>query len=297
MEQKKYHSIVRYGHRTTTNVLNKGDYIVIQEKIDGANASFAVVDGELKCWSRNTLLDGSNTLGGFYDWVHNNINKDTLLDGVLYFGEWLTPHKVVYAEEYKKQFFLYDIYNTHLEEYVSFSMVEDEHKRLGLNLVPVFFKGEFESYEQISQYIGRTELGGTIKGEPSGEGIVVKNVSYKDNFGKQMFVKLVVDGFAEFVRQKLPKDPKAMSKTRQLVADCLTQARVDKHLFKMVDEGFLVEDYGIEEMGSILKHLNGVITEDIIKEEMQDFEYEVKQVRKDVGAVLPLIVKQIIKDK
>lgn len=49
MEQKKYHSIIRYGHKSTQDVLNKGDKIIIQEKIDGANASFAVIDGELKC--------------------------------------------------------------------------------------------------------------------------------------------------------------------------------------------------------------------------------------------------------
>jgi hypothetical protein len=30
----------RLGHKTTLGVLNEGDHIVIQEKIDGANASF-----------------------------------------------------------------------------------------------------------------------------------------------------------------------------------------------------------------------------------------------------------------
>ena len=96
MEQKKYHSIVRYGHKSAQDVLNKGDQIIIQEKIDGANASFAVVDGELKCWSRNRELSMSNTLEGFYVWAKQNINVDRLLEGVIYFGEWTAQHKVVY---------------------------------------------------------------------------------------------------------------------------------------------------------------------------------------------------------
>ena len=39
-EMKKYMDVVRLGHKTTEGVLNVGDKIVIQEKIDGANASF-----------------------------------------------------------------------------------------------------------------------------------------------------------------------------------------------------------------------------------------------------------------
>ena len=40
MEQKKYQDITRLGHKSTIGVLGEGDNIVIQEKLDGANASF-----------------------------------------------------------------------------------------------------------------------------------------------------------------------------------------------------------------------------------------------------------------
>lgn len=298
MEQKKYHSIVRYGHKSTQEVLNKGDQIIIQEKIDGANASFAVIDGELKCWSRNKELSMNNTLEGFYVWVKENINVDKLLEGVIYFGEWTAQHKVVY-EGYTKQFFLYDIFNLHLEEYVSFPMVRDEAKRLGLQLIPVFFEGEFESFDQLMSYVGRTELNGKLGGEPCGEGIVVKNMEYRDRFGKQMFVKLVVDKFAEVQKQKAPKDPKKKFSEEELkVRECVTAPRVEKQLFTMIEEGLLERNFGIEEMGKILKHINPLVAEDILKEEMGDFPHvTVGEIQRMISRVLPFIVKEIIKEK
>lgn len=297
MKQKKYHSIVRYGHNSTKGVLNKGDEIIIQEKIDGANASFSVVDGELKCWSRNRELDENNTLEGFYDWACKNIDAEKLLEGVVYFGEWTVRHKIVY-EGYEKQFFLYDIYNLFLEEYVSFSMVQDEAKRLGLQLVPIFFEGEFESFDQLMSYVGRTELNGRLKGNITGEGIVVKNVKYRDKFGKQLFVKLVVDSFTEVLRQKKPKDPnKKLSVDELKVKECLTTARVEKQIFKLIDDGLLNKDYGIEDMGKLLKSVTPMIAEDILKEEMQDSNLTIKDIQKYSSKTLPLIIKEIIKNK
>lgn len=238
-----------------------------------------------------------NTLEGFYIWAKENIEVDKLLDGVVYFGEWTAPHKVVY-EGYTKQFFLYDIYNLHLEEYVSFSMVRDEAKRLGLNLVPVFFEGEFESFDQLMSYVGKTELNGKLGGESYGEGIVVKNVAYRDNFGKQMFVKLVVDKFAEVQKQKAPKDPKKKFTPAELkVRECLTTARVEKQLFKMIEDGQLDRDYGIEDMGYILKTVSPMVAEDILKEEMEECNLTIKDIQVFMCKVLPLVVKDIIKNK
>ena len=297
MEQKKYHKIIRYGHKSTQDVLNKGYYIIIQEKIDGANASFAVINGELKCWSRNRELNESNTLEGFYGWVQQNVQVQKLLEGVVYFGEWTAQHKVSY-EGYMKQFFLYDIYNLHLEEYVSFSVVRDEAKRLGLQLIPVFFEGEFESFEQLMSYVGRTDLGGKLKGKPTGEGIVVKNVNYRDEFGKQVFVKLVIDGFREIQRQKQTKDSKkAFSEAELKVRECVTLPRVEKQVFKMIDNGLLDREYGIEDMGFLLKHTSPMVAEDILKEEMQDFNVTIKDIQTYMVKVLPLVLKEIIKIK
>ena len=41
-EMKKYTDIVRLGHHTTEGVLTENDYVVVYEKLDGANASFTL---------------------------------------------------------------------------------------------------------------------------------------------------------------------------------------------------------------------------------------------------------------
>lgn len=279
------------------------NYLANGVLVHNSNASFMLHEGELLCFSRNTQLDPSNTLSGFYNWVHENIDPDKLLDGVIYFGEWTATHKIVYPNHTKK-FFLFDVYNTHLEEYVNFSMVVDEAMRLGLNLIPVFYRGMYQGYDHLTAFIGMTQLGGILKGKhpetgemiekETGEGIVVKNVNYRDRHGKQLFVKLVVDDFREIQKQKAPKDPNKISETRQLVLSCLTPARIEKHLFKLVDEGVLSPDYTLKDMGFIIKQLGHVIAQDIIDEELQDYTGDTEVIYKDVAKVFPPMLRNII---
>lgn len=269
MTQKKYHDVVRLGHKSTLGVLKEGDNIVIQEKLDGANASFRRIGNELFSFSRNNPLSEENTLGGFYEFVKNlDIH---IGEGLILFGEWLNPHKVKYPE-HAKTFWLYDIYDTVAEKYLPFDTVKVVAETLGLNLVPVFYEGEYQSFEHLQSFVGKTELGGKLGDIDTGEGIVVKNVDYTDRFGNQIFVKLVTDAFREVQKQKAPKDPKIAQTAEQRFVDAtVTEARVEKFLHKFVDEGILDELYGVEDMGTILKNMNVRIKEDILKEEAENF--------------------------
>jgi hypothetical protein len=294
VEQKKYQDITRLGHKTTLGVLSKGDHIVIQEKIDGANASFRRVGNELFAFSRNNPLTPENTLGGFYEFVQNlNIS---IGEGYIFFGEWTNPHKVKYPEHQKK-FFLYDIYNVETGEYLAWDIVKTIGETLGLELVPVFYEGEYISFEHLQGFVGQTVLGGKLGDIETGEGIVVKNVNYKDRFGNQKFVKLVTDVFREVQKQKPAKDPKRELTQEQVFVDqTVTEARVEKMLYKFVDEDILDEHFGIEDMGVILKNMNPRIQEDILKEEseMLPEDYDVKQLSKAVARKVAMTVKKIL---
>ncbi|GAF10703.1 hypothetical protein JCM16418_4922 [Paenibacillus pini JCM 16418] len=132
--------------------------------------------------------------------------------------------------------------------------------RLNLNLIPLLYEGEYVSFENLQSYIGKSVLGNT------GEGIVVKNVDYIDRFGNQIFVKLVSDEYGEIQKQKAPKYPNFQSVESQFVTECLTNARVEKLIYKLVDEDILEDSFGIEELGIILKNLSTRAYEDIMKE-------------------------------
>lgn len=289
-EIKKYMDIVRLGHKTTEDVLNKGDYITITEKIDGANSSFTAIDGVVYGFSRNNPVSEENTLRGFYGFTQT-LDAAKLLPNKRYFGEWLVRHKVDYGDNFNK-FYLFDIYDEELQEYLPLDFVKAEAERLNLNLVPIFYEGEYIDFEHLMSFVGKSKL--TEDGK--GEGIVVKNVNYKDRYGRQIFVKLVSDIFREMQKQKAPKDPSKQPEEFTFVKTFMNRARVEKLIYKLVDEGILDEKFSIEDMGLILKHLGNMVYDDMLKEEIDSLskEFEESKLRKGIGKNLPLMVKEII---
>ncbi|WP_409174242.1 RNA ligase family protein [Brevibacillus fortis] len=300
MEQKKYTDVIRLGHQTTEGVFKEGDFIIIQEKLDGANGSFRYDEetNSIRAFSRNMELHEEENLHGFFQWTQQ-LPKEKIVAGMVYFGEWLNPHKIKYPQ-YEKQFFLFDMYDTAACEYVDFAIVEREGQRLGLQLVPVFYQGEYQGEEHLRSFVGKTALGGKLRDEEIGEGIVVKNADYRDRFGRQLFVKIVTDVFSEVNRQKPTKDPNQPKSEEVLFVErYVTLARVEKFLYKLIDEGLLEETFGVKDMGVILKNLNVSIYEDLLKEEADALPdgYDEKELRKAISKVIPLFVKEIFSEK
>lgn len=299
-EIKKYTDIIRYGKSSTKGVIKEGDIISITEKVDGANASFAL-DNEnqigVSCYSRRLLLEPTNTLQGFYNWVEENIVpiKDKLNPNYRYIGEWTCPHKIKYKEEFTKVFLMFSIWDDETQQYLSDDIVISEAERLGLRTVEYFYYGEFISYEHMSSFIGKSNITEELN---AGEGIVVKNVNYFDNFGKQVFVKLVSEKFAEIQKQRLPKNPNIHEKEVAIIKTVLTKPRVDKLLHKLVDEEELIRDeLRIEYMRKLLKLLGNRVLEDMIKEEQEILgQFEEQLLKRQVSKILPVVLKDVLKD-
>ena len=159
MNHKKFMDIERIKE-VNVNGFEKGDYIVIQEKIDGANSAIRY-DNENDCvvaQSRKNILSISNNLRGMYEWsqtLDKNKVREVLGDNLVFFGEWLCSHTVKYPDEKYNQFYAYDIYDTDAEKYLPQDIVEEKARELGLNFIPVFYKGEFQSWEHCMSFVGR----------------------------------------------------------------------------------------------------------------------------------------------
>jgi hypothetical protein len=289
--QVKYHSIIRHGKNGTHLTVEAGSQVVIQEKLDGANASFKLENGRLRCFSRNQELDEHNTLRGFYNWVMDNIDPKRLFPNFIYFGEWLCQHKVNYGEQNMNKFYLFDVYSEYDNEYLPFSDVECEAEALEINLIPVLYKGEAKDFEFLQSFVGKSKLNAEI----NAEGIVVKNIDYKDKQGNQCFTKIVSKEYAEMQPQPLAKAPMPASEERIFVDTFLTQARIEKHMFKLVDEG-IIDELAIENMGSILKNVGSRIFQDMLDEEVNELpvEFNEKSIKQAIGKVLPSYVKKIL---
>lgn len=177
-------------------------------------------------------------------------------------------HTVKYPDEKYNQFYAYDIYDTDAEKYLPQDIVEEKAKVLGLNFVPVFYKGEFQSWEHCLSFVGKTEMGGEI-----GEGIVVKNQTKLNdpNSRTPFYIKIVSEKFQEthehHVKIVSPEQLKAQEENKALCETIVTEPRVMKILHKLVDEGILPENWGAKEMPIVAKNLCKRIFEDCLKEE------------------------------
>lgn len=282
--------------------LRKGDYIFIQEKIDGANASFMLTEeGEVKCFSRNKELSESEGLRGFYQWVQEKIvpQKDKLAPMFIYFGEWLCQHTAQYEKDFYGNFYLFDIYVKPTGELVDPIHADGLISELGIYTVPRFYYGEYLGIEQLEFYIGKTML---RKDNEGGEGIVIYNETDYDRTGVQQKIKMVSPKFLE-KKGRGGKIPKVVSKDyeelTEIVKSVLTEARVEKMMHKLVDESLIEEDgLVIQNMAKILKAMGDRVYVDILEEEEEMFEgKDLDMVKKICGKNVPKLVKEIILNK
>ncbi|MCM1277154.1 MAG: RNA ligase family protein [Lachnospiraceae bacterium] len=272
MKHKSFMDIERY--KTSFNDgFEKGDHIVIQEKIDGANCAIRY-DSEtdtVVAQSRKKILNLENSLRGFWEWsqtLSKEAVKSILGNNLILFAEWLVPHSVKYPDDRYKKVYCYDVYDTETEHYLPQDKVKDIIAQLGLTYVPVFYDGEFISWEHCIEFVGKTELGGEY-----GEGIVIKNQTKLNNPNTRLpfYTKIVSASFAETKghKQKVidPEKIKAVEENKSLAETIVTKARVEKLLNKFVDEGVLPEDWSSREMSIVAKNLNRAVYDDCIKEE------------------------------
>ncbi len=281
---EKYMKIIRHGKGGTQETLQPGAQITIMEKLDGANASFKVENGKILAFSRNNQLDEHNGLRGFYQWTQT-LDPNSLVEKAIYFGEWLVKHKLDYGEN-MNQFYLFDIYDEDTERYIKFDLVEKQAEKLGLNLCPVFYKGEFQSLDHVLSFVGKSKLGEV------GEGVVIKNYDFTANrHGEQQFTKIVSDEFAEVKQVKKQRIAPTNGLIDEFINNNLTKARVEKILHKLVDEGILEQDYDVTDMGTILKNAGTRVFDDIIEEELDTL---LKHVKAKIGKKLPVVIKEVL---
>ena len=298
MNHKHYIDIQAFETKFA-DAFSKGDHIVIQEKLDGANSSFQydTESDSLISFSRKNMLTSSNTLHGFKT-VVDLLDKEKYkkYPQFRFFLEWLIRHTIPYPAEHYNKFYLFDIYDTDKQEWQPYETVKNLASGLNLTMVPVFYDGEFISWEHISEFIGRTDLGGEF-----GEGIVVKNMTRlgDENNRLPFYTKLVCTDFKEKAARKIkePINPDELAQIqyeKDLTQTIVTKARVQKILHKMVDENILPVDWGFQEMGIVAKNLTRIVYNDCVKEEKEIVEKVGSNFGKYCSSIAMSLAKEIV---
>jgi hypothetical protein len=189
-----YPSVYQVGHSAISNLFD-GE-VQIEEKIDGSQFSFGVLDGEVFCKSKNVRFTPDMAEKMFKKAANTVIELlPNLHDGWQYRCEFLgTPkhNTLAYERTPNKYLILFDI-NTGLEEYMSYEDKKAEADRIGLECVPLLYRGKVETYDQFKQFIELTSILGGCKVE----GVVIKNYSQFTKDKKVAMGKYVSESFQE----------------------------------------------------------------------------------------------------
>lgn len=303
MNQKSYMDIQRLNPAFSDG-FQRGDRIVVQEKIDGANFSirYDESDGTVKSFSRRKILDPLNNLRGAWEWSQTLDPakvRDVLGGNLILFMEWMVPHSVNYPQERYKNAYCYDIYDAETQEYMPQEFVKEKVEQLGLTYVPVFYDGEFISWEHLMEFVGKTELGGDY-----GEGIVVKNQTRLNDPNTRLpfYTKIVADKFCETKAHRASKtvDPDQLAereRVQEVTNSIVTEARVRKMLHKLVDDGVIPVDWNEQNMSVIAKNMSKNIYYDCVKEEPETVAEAGELFGKFAASTSMRIVREILKEQ
>lgn len=194
MSFRPYEKIHRLGKEEVEGILTGTCFV--QEKVDGANASIWMKDGRIHKGSRNNdITDREDTFNGFKPYVdaHEGIQKFFVENGERFtlYGEWLVRHSISYKEMAYRKFYLFDIYDKEKKEYLPINQVYVIAEHYGIDIVPL--RGTFENptHEDLKVFIGMSDFG------DRGEGIVIKNFGFKNEFGDMPYAKVVTENFKE----------------------------------------------------------------------------------------------------
>ncbi|KKK74322.1 hypothetical protein LCGC14_2884940 [marine sediment metagenome] len=279
-----YPSVFALGHSAIADILD-GD-VLVEEKVDGSQFSFANFDGELVVRSKRKQMHPDAPESMFEAAVKTATDLFPLLrEGVVYRAEYLSKPKhntLAYDRVPVANLVLFDI-NPALEEYLSPEEKRAEAESLGLEVVPTFYEGCVESLEHLKVLLEtQSFLGGTTV-----EGVVIKRYDRFTRDKKAMVGKFVSERFKE----KHATDWKKSNPTRtdviqRLIAELRTPARWEKAVQHLAEAGTL--EGSPRDIGQLIKE----IPEDVLKEEREYitealFKYAWPQIRRGLTAGMP----------
>ena len=269
--------------------IEKGEKIVIQEKLDGSNTAIYNDNGKIRYFSGSQELTVEDGLGGFKKWIQQKEDKilENLPNGYVLYGEWLGQGKINYNSLAKQEkiepYYAFDlvkeIINKPTEDedftrvFASIEEMKDIASKIGLKTVPELNVIDFTNYEELKQeYVDnqKSALEGT---DCIREGIVIKTLDGEKR------IKIVADKFQEVksVKNTETKSPFAF------LDKYITPMRICKFLTTIGIENPTKEDYR-----EIFKKLD-ILAQDILEEEKE-------QILKDVSRIIKKQAIPNIKD-
>ena len=266
MEFNKYGKIYRIGHTETEDIFkNEKDLIVIEEKIDGGNFRFMILDQRVIIGSRTQQLtsdEGEDTnMNKMFLRCSNYVRqmiKDLDLkkyEGMIFYGENCIKHTLNYNWDEIPPYLGFDIRKDNV--FINYEERTKLFQELGLKEAPLVEIKQAKEIKEIDDNI--IPISKYAKGKA--EGVVFKNYS------KQIFAKYVSDAFKEDNALAFGGSPKYNNiddtNNGDFIFKYCTNARIDKQIFKLLEEGNKLDM-------PLMKYLSKRVYQDIWEENYQE---------------------------
>jgi hypothetical protein len=291
---KKYLKIKIIGDIENKELFtNPEDELAIEEKIDGANFRFMINNGNIVFGSHTQQITsdiGEDTNVQKYfrrcvDFVrHQLASKDlSKYNNLVFYGECCVMHSISYNWDKIPPFLGFDIYAN--ERFLDVLDAKQIFSELGLDFVPIINYCKVKDF--LSTPLTESIIPKSIFYEGQAEGIVVKNYS------KQIFAKFVSTKFKEVNKNAFGISKKyAEDDDELIVAKFCTNPRIDKQIFKMLEEGIKLEL-------PMMKYLPNRVFTDMIEEHWRDICFEnytlnFRNVKRIITHRCLAVLKQII---
>jgi len=235
----KYQHVERLGSDEVGGIMIGEVYVF--PKIDGTNAH-AWWDGEQMHYgsrTRELSLDKDNA--GFMQEMSECKELNALcmsVPGAHVFGEWLVPHSLkTYRADAWRKLYIFDIVEKKEDEcamhwhYDDLKALCDEHDVEYIPPIRIIQNPTVDNLMKVleqNQYLVQD-------GEGNGEGIVCKNYSFVNKYGRQTWAKIVTSEFKEKHHKEMgaPKTLGTKMVEQEMVERYVTAAEVQKAIAKI----------------------------------------------------------------
>ena len=195
----------------------KGQKLVVEEKVDGANCAISFHNGQMRLQSRGHFLTSGGRERHFAllkSWAacHAEAFYAVLGERYIMYGEWLYAKHTVFYDALPHYFMEFDVLDQSVGEFLSTSRRRELLSGLPIMPVPVLQDGLFESLEDITALV-KPSLYKTVNWREALNAAALQSGSRLDfvekqtedsDFAEGLYIKLedggVVKGRFKFVR-------------------------------------------------------------------------------------------------
>ena len=289
-----YSKVYTLGHRNILGILDNP--VIVQEKIDGSQISFGIIDGELSIRSRGADIYYIDPPKMFKKAVEQILRRyNDLRPGYIYRGEYLSKPKhntLAYERTPIDNIILFDIDKNGLCNYLSPRQMQDESTRIGFEFVPLLYQGK-ATLELLKSFLGTP----SILGGQTIEGVVAKNYEMFTTDKKVAMAKIVDPTFQEKHQKSWKKNnPTRSDIVERIIETYRTETRWNKALQHLKEDDKILGEP--KDIGNLIAEVKRDVLEECeeeIKEELFNFFWN--DIKRKITHGLPEWYKELIAEK